>query len=162
MCIDIYIHTYIYLDYNLSLWYSARCFRRAWYIWRLDKSIGHNFSVTLSFTLWWSRERGTQNKIWRSHRKLSLFRGKPLVSVSVPQVTRLNQRIFTTLFTTLKVRSLDINQLKSTSRRDISQDIVFLLKGHLQILIFSRRLKREFTNWYLMTCQLRSWNGSEL
>ena len=103
--IYIYIHTYIYLDYNLSLWYSARCFRRAWYIWRLDKSIGHNFSVTLSFTLWWSRERGTQNKIWRSHRKLSLFRGKPLVSVSVPQVTRLNQRIFTTLSRTLKVRS---------------------------------------------------------
>ena len=131
--------------------------------WR-HASLSHTiylFTLTRS-PVWWSCKHETQNKIWRSHRKLSLFHGKPLVSVSVPQVTRLNQRIFTTLFTTLKVRSLDINQLKSTSRRDISQDIVFLLKGHLQILIFSRRLKREFTNWYLITCQLRSWNGSAL
>ena len=27
-----YIYIYIYLDYSLSLWYSARCVRRAWYI----------------------------------------------------------------------------------------------------------------------------------
>ena len=42
---------YVYLDYSLSLQYSARCVRRAWYIWKLDKPIRCNFSVTRSFTL---------------------------------------------------------------------------------------------------------------
>ena len=42
---------YVYLDYSLSLQYSARCVRRAWYIWKLDKPIRRNFSVTRSFTL---------------------------------------------------------------------------------------------------------------
>ena len=42
---------YVYLDYSLSLQYSARCVRRAWYIWKLDKPITRHFSVTQSFTL---------------------------------------------------------------------------------------------------------------
>ena len=44
------IYTYINLDYSLSLQYSAQCVRRAWYIWKLNKSIRHNFPVTLTFT----------------------------------------------------------------------------------------------------------------
>ena len=41
-----YIRIYINLDYSLSLRYSAWCVRRAWYIWKLDKSIRHNFSCS--------------------------------------------------------------------------------------------------------------------
>ena len=52
-----YIYIYINLDYSLSLWYSARCVRRAWNIWKLDKSRRHNFSVTLSFTVTRSSNR---------------------------------------------------------------------------------------------------------
>ena len=53
----VYIHKYINLDYSLSLRYSARCVRRAWNIWKLDKSRRHNFSVTLSFTVTRSSNR---------------------------------------------------------------------------------------------------------
>ena len=45
--IYIYIYIYIYiinLDYSLSLQYGTRCVRKARNIWKLDKSIGHNFT----------------------------------------------------------------------------------------------------------------------
>ena len=78
--IYIYIYTiyiYIYksinqsinLDYSLSLRYSARCVRRAWNIWKLDKSIRHNFSVTLSFTL----TRSSDRFWWRVCHTFSLY-----------------------------------------------------------------------------------------
>ena len=54
-------HIYIYIDYvdySLSLRYSVRCFRRAWYVWNLDKSVRHNF-----LWLWVLRLRDHQNDL---------------------------------------------------------------------------------------------------
>ena len=53
-----YVDIYINKSWlHLSLQYCARCVRRAWYVWKLDKSRIHNFSVTLSFTLTRSSDR---------------------------------------------------------------------------------------------------------
>ena len=70
--IYIYIYIYIYiinLDYSLSLRYGAWCVRKARNIWKLNKSIGHNFTslqilICLMIALVWNSESQESYILW--------------------------------------------------------------------------------------------------